>query len=94
MATAVGVHPNFAGVIALEIRNLGEVPVRLFPGDPIAQLFFHSTVSPSELQGQGSQFRGAAGPVSGSHRDATTARVIRQLGAKMLADRDADVPDL
>ncbi len=41
VATAIGVHPLFAGTLTLEIRNLGETPLRLYPGQSIAQLFFH-----------------------------------------------------
>lgn len=40
VATAIGVHPLFAGTLTLEIRNLGESPLRLYPGERIAQLFF------------------------------------------------------
>jgi dCTP deaminase len=39
-ATAIGVHPLFSGNLTLEIRNLGETPLRLYPGESIAQLFF------------------------------------------------------
>jgi dCTP deaminase len=42
VATAIGVHPNFYGPLTLEIRNLGEAPLRLYPGQTIAQLFFHT----------------------------------------------------
>ncbi len=42
VATAVGVHPSFYGPLTLEIRNLGEAPLRLYPGQTIAQLFFHT----------------------------------------------------
>ncbi len=40
VATAIGIHPLFAGTLTLEIRNLGETPLRLYPGERIAQLFF------------------------------------------------------
>ena len=40
VATAIGVHPLFAGTLTFEIRNLGESPLRLYPGERIAQLFF------------------------------------------------------
>lgn len=40
IATAIGIHPLFAGTLTLEIRNLGETPLRLYPGERIAQLFF------------------------------------------------------
>ncbi len=41
VATAIGVHPSFAGSLTLELRNLGETPLTLHPGQAIAQLFFH-----------------------------------------------------
>ena len=41
VATAVGIHPGFAGSLTLELRNLGETPLTLYPGQTIAQLFFH-----------------------------------------------------
>lgn len=41
VATAIGVHPSFAGPLTLELRNLGETPLTLHPGQAIAQLFFH-----------------------------------------------------
>ena len=40
VATAIGVHPGFAGNLTLELRNLGETPLTLYPGQTIAQLFF------------------------------------------------------
>lgn len=42
IATAVGVQPGYAGSLTLELRNLGETPLSLYPGEAIAQLFFHS----------------------------------------------------
>jgi dCTP deaminase len=41
VATAVGIQPCFRGVITLELRNLGEVPLALWPGSRILQLYFH-----------------------------------------------------
>ena len=41
VATAVGVQPGFAGALTLELRNLGETPINLYPGEVIAQLFLH-----------------------------------------------------
>jgi len=41
IATAVGIHPNFVGVLTLELRNLAEVPLKLYPGRRILQVFFH-----------------------------------------------------
>lgn len=44
VATAVGIHPGFAGSLTLELRNLGETPLTLHPGQTIGQLFFHQVV--------------------------------------------------
>ena len=44
IATATGVHPRYSGVLTLEISNLGEIPVRLYPGLTIAQLFIHTVL--------------------------------------------------
>lgn len=59
VATAVGIHPRFAGSLTLELRNLGETPLTLYPGQTIAQLFFHEVKS-SEGAGAGNgQYIGA-----------------------------------
>lgn len=50
IATAIGVHPNFYGPLTLEIRNLGEAPLRLYPGQTIAQLFFHQLTPARQKQ--------------------------------------------
>jgi dCTP deaminase len=50
IATAIGVHPHFFGALTLELRNLGEAPVRLYPGQTIAQLFFHELKPPERPQ--------------------------------------------
>jgi len=42
IATAIGVHPNFSGMLTLEISNVGEIPIYLYPGLAIAQLFLAS----------------------------------------------------
>lgn len=41
IATAVAVAPGFAGVITLELTNLGSAPLILRPGVRIAQILFH-----------------------------------------------------
>ena len=45
VATAIGIHPSFAGNLTFELRNLGETPLTLYPGQTIAQLFFHTVVN-------------------------------------------------
>lgn len=58
VATAVGIQPNFAGTLTLELRNLGEAPLSLYPGQMIAQLFFHEVTGAEEGEGLG-QYTGA-----------------------------------
>ncbi len=41
IATATKIDPGFKGCITLEIVNEGEIPIKLYPGFPIAQLVFH-----------------------------------------------------
>lgn len=49
VATATAVHPGYFGVLCLELTNLGEVPIYLYPGLCIAQIFFNEvTVKPTD----------------------------------------------
>lgn len=41
IATASGVHPGFSGCLTLELTNVGEVPIALYPGTDICQFFMH-----------------------------------------------------
>ena len=62
--TAAGIHPGFSGCLALELSNVGEVPVALMPGMPICQVFFHEVVPTSKPAK--SQFDGRRKPVLGN----------------------------
>lgn len=62
IATAIAVSPGFAGVITLELANLGEVPLALRPGVRIAQMVFHPARSTS---GYGGRYRCPTGPEMG-----------------------------
>lgn len=52
IATATAVHPGFDGTITLELVNLGEVPLILYPGLRIAQLVFAKCDGGTEYAGQ------------------------------------------
>jgi len=66
IATATGVHPRYSGVLTLEITNLGEIPVRLYPGLTIAQLFIHRV----EGQAGGSAIPSFTGSTNPENADA------------------------
>ena len=48
IATAVGVHCGFSGCLTLELSNLGEVPIAIYPGMKICQLFLHEVKTTSQ----------------------------------------------
>lgn len=39
--TAPGVHPGFSGCLTMEMTNVGEIPIAIYPGIKISQLFLH-----------------------------------------------------
>jgi len=41
--TAAGIHPWFSGCLTLEMANVGEVPLELYPGMLVCQIFLHET---------------------------------------------------
>jgi dCTP deaminase len=47
-ATAGFVDPGFEGTLTLEITNLTRIPIKLYPGLPIAQLSFMTLDAPAE----------------------------------------------
>ena len=68
IATAPVIHPRFSGVITLELTNLGDAPIILYPGIRVAQLVLHKTEKGKEEQL--SKYQYSVGPrFSDIHRD-------------------------
>lgn len=59
IATATSVAPGFRGCITLEIVNLGDIPLPLYPGMRVAQLVMFDTVKDATYKGR---FACAVGP--------------------------------
>ncbi len=59
IATATAIHPGFSGSITLELLNLGEVPLVLYPGTPVAQMVLYECVGGTPYQGGMSHKTGA-----------------------------------
>jgi dCTP deaminase len=76
VATAVVVHPGFSGPVTLELKNVGELPIALYPMDKIAQLTFHEVGGGGSNIDVVSQFSSSFVPGLGSVRDIKTQRVI------------------
>lgn len=64
--TASGIQPGFSGCLALELSNVGEVPIALLPGMQICQIFVHA-VGPDPKPAK-SQFIGRRKPLLGTVR--------------------------
>jgi len=62
IATATGVHPGFSGCLTLEISNVGEVPIAIWPGTQICQIFFHTVDTKSPEKADQSDFIGMRKP--------------------------------
>jgi len=61
IATATVVNPGYSGAITLELTNIGEAPITLYPGSRIAQLVFHP-VNPSKSESEESKYELSVGP--------------------------------
>lgn len=59
VATAIGIHPGFFGVLCLELTNSAEVPISLYPGLTIAQVFFHEVKANTTVRRALSAYLGA-----------------------------------
>ncbi len=59
IATATAVHPGFCGTITLELLNLGEVPLVLYPGTSVAQIVFSYCVGGTPYDGDMAHRTGA-----------------------------------
>ena len=52
IATATFINPGFAGTITLELANLGQVPIAIYPGMRVAQIALHSLEGAPARQGE------------------------------------------
>lgn len=61
IATATTIHPNFQGIVTLEMSNNGSIPIELFPGMKIAYMTFNILSSPV-IKKDDSKYNYAIGP--------------------------------
>ncbi len=66
IATASLIHPGYKGVVTLELANLGQIPLSLYPGLRIAQIAFQTLTEPAAEKDMGSRFDMAFEPVEGN----------------------------
>lgn len=66
-ATAGYIDPGFRGYITLEMTNVSNIPIALYPGMRIGQLSFMRLESPAEIpygKGRGSKYQDQKGPTA------------------------------
>jgi dCTP deaminase len=56
IATATLIEPGYKGIVTLELANLGEIPIKLYPGLQLAQITFN-VVTGKTRRVDDSQFR-------------------------------------
>lgn len=67
IATASFVEPNYEGIVTLELANLGQIPIALYPGLRIAQIAFCQMKGTTKPKiDESSQFRMAFEPSEGN----------------------------
>lgn len=79
-ATAVQVHPHFAGCLTLELVNLGVMPMAITPGERVAQLVLSTTTGPAHVSEEmKSKYRYPTGPEFSKIRGDEESRTLRAM---------------
>lgn len=78
VATAIMVSPGYRGSLTLELANLADTPVYLYPGTRVAQLVFHSLAHPAEPYAAG----------AGTGREAKYSSPVGPEFSKLERDRE------
>jgi dCTP deaminase len=77
-ATAGFCDPGWKGTLTLELNNLTRVPIKLYPGLPIAQLSFMALDAPAERpygsEGLGSHYQGQVAATESRYEGRPTVR--------------------
>lgn len=73
-STAGFIDPGFKGQVTLELSNVANLPIAIYPGMKIGQVSFYQLSTPAEnpygSAGAGSKYQGQSGPTpSRVHRD-------------------------
>jgi dCTP deaminase len=64
IATATFIEPNYQGIVTLELANMGQIPIALYPGMRVAQIAFSEVIGETKRLDE-SQFRLSFEPKQG-----------------------------
>jgi dCTP deaminase len=84
-STAGHIDPGFSGNVTLEITNIGQVPVLLYPDMRVAQLVFESMSSPVEVsyaEKKGAKYSGTSTPGASKLFEESPAGKVKPAVAK------------
>ncbi len=79
IATATGVHPGFTGCLALELANVGEIPITIKPGTTICQIFIQKVDGVAKDLVDRSSFVGRRKPTLGVIKLDVIAEALAEL---------------
>ena len=65
IATATFIEPRYQGIVTLELSNMGQIPVALYPGMRMAQIAFSKVEGDTTPQSRG-QFTMSFEPTQGT----------------------------
>jgi deoxycytidine triphosphate deaminase len=82
-ATAVQIHPGYKGTLTFELVNLANVPLRVSPGQRVAQIVPIPVLGSSEGYDGGYQNAGAKPAFSRSKKD-WDAEILKRMRGKTL----------
>ena len=69
IATATGIHPGYSGILTLELTNVAEIPISLYPGVAVAQLFLMEVSGTETTAVELSSFNLSTAPGTGDPAD-------------------------
>ncbi|MCF2138781.1 MAG: dCTP deaminase [Candidatus Lokiarchaeota archaeon] len=82
IATATIINPEFSGVITLELKNVGNIPIKIYPGLRIAQIVMHKITNLDRNIAQKSifhKYRHSIGPGLSKLKEDSEIQLIKKI---------------
>jgi len=84
IATATVINPEFSGVITLELRNIGNIPIVIYPGLRIAQIVMHKITDidedeHGEIKKSKPKYQNSIGPGLSKLKEDADVKLIKKI---------------